>query len=428
MSWGIEMPDQFIAYVTHRFPSLRTTFIRREVEALRALGLPFEVVSLRPADRDELVEDGEAARHLATTRYLPGATFGPSSILATARCLLRNPLKSLANWRLGFADAGRPTLEFRLRLWVQVWRGAALAAYLRRLGHCVHVHAQFADGAATTAMAAARLLGVGFSFMSHTSFDSPALLQKIRAARFIACISEYDRQRLVRIGGPEVGQKTHIVRCGIPVHDWPYRPKAAGGSPVQVLSVAALTEKKGHDILVKACALLKARGRRCRCRIVGGGPLAASLRRLVGDLGLSGEVELPGPLPQDRVREELYAADVFALACKQLPNGDVDGIPVSLMEAMATGVPVVSTTTAGVPELIEDGVSGHLARPEDPIAFADALERSLVQLERGNTPCSAARRTIEEHFSLESEAKSLAGLLLKASSAQVSDKAERQPR
>lgn len=398
----------FIAYAVQQFPALRTTFIRREVEALRALGLPIEVVSMRPANRLELENEEEARRHLDTTHYLPSRPFDGRSGLDNLAAAVHCPRETVRNLGLLCQDPGAPGVARRLRVALQVWRGAVTAAQLKQIGRCRHIHAHFADGAATTALCAARLLGVPFSFTSHTSFDSPALRTKLREAAFVASISEYDRGRLIAAGGPKIADKIHVIHCGIPLEDWPLRPYRPPGSPLRILSVGALIEKKGHDDLVRACALLRQRGVVFHCKIIGGGPLKAQLQASIRDLGLDDTVCLAGPMPQEAVREELYAADLFVLACKQASNGDTDGVPVSLMEAMAAGVPVVSCRIAGVPELLDDGRCGWLAEPGSASSLADQI-CSAIGAERESISV-AARRRIEDRFDQAKEANRLAQL------------------
>jgi glycosyltransferase involved in cell wall biosynthesis len=402
----------FVGYVVQRFPAIRTTFIRREIEALRAQGVPLKVVSIRRPDVGQISSDAEAMRHLQTTSSLPANPLAWKALSANVGAALQHSATLRQNLcELATADAGRSGWKSRLRLWLQVWRGALLAAHLRHRGRCVHVHAQFADGAATTALACARLLGVPFSFSSHTSYDSPALDVKLAEADFVASISHYDRRRLIELGPPDCGPRIHVIRCGLVPEHWDLQLRASPGVPARILSVGALIEKKGHDVLLRACRILKQRGRAFRLTIIGDGPLRGLLGRMVGLLDLRDRVTLLGSQPQESVRKHLAAADVFALACRQTGDGDSDGVPVSLMEAMACGVPVVSCPVAGVPELVRDRQNGLLVESENPWALAGAMEHALDDLPSRAARIVAARTTIETEFNQDRAGRLLAELL-----------------
>jgi glycosyltransferase involved in cell wall biosynthesis len=280
------------------------------------------------------------------------------------------------------------------------------------MGQCRHCHAQFAEGAATTAMVASKLLGVGFSFASHTSVNPALLRQKLEHASFVASISEYDRQQLALSGDSGVLEKIHVIHCGIPVEDWPAEPPRPVGAPLRILTVGALNEKKGHDNLIRACALLKRQGIPFECRIVGSGDQEQALAGLIAQLGLDSHVRLLGPLPQATVRKELSRADVFVLAAKTTAEGDTDGIPVSLMEAMAASVPVVSTSVAGIPELVVHGETGLLGPEQDETRLAENIVLAAQDGPKRIARIARARKKIELEFNQAKESQKLATLLL----------------
>jgi glycosyltransferase involved in cell wall biosynthesis len=409
---GRAPPAPVLGYVVQQFPSLRTTFVRREVEALRRAGLPLRVVSLRSPDAAEIRTEAEALPHVEATTYLPYGPLSPRAFFDNAAALRRRPRAWLRNWfDLALGAPGARGAARRLRMLLQVWRGATVARLLRDLGRCAHVHAQFADGAASTGLAAARLLGATFSWTSHTSFDSPALLPKLRDASFVASISRYDARRLARFAGRSHTPDIRVIHCGLDPTAWPFRAPPPVASPPRVLSVGALIEKKGHDVLVRACARLAHEGFPVRCDVVGAGPLAPSLEALVRSEGAGEVVRLLGPKPQAEVRALLAQADVFALACRRAGNGDLDGLPVSLIEAMAVGVPVVTTDFSGIPDLVRDRVTGLLAAPGDDVAFARALRAALDGSVDRARMAAEARRWVEQEFDVRRECGRLAALL-----------------
>ncbi|MBN1878410.1 MAG: glycosyltransferase [Anaerolineae bacterium] len=405
----------FVAYIIHQHPSLRTTFIRREIDALRAMGLRVEVFSLRPCDVASLKGDAEALDHMEHTHYLPAHPLATAYVWATLRESFRSPRKVLRNLSLAL-EPGAGSVS-RWQHGFHVWRATWLAQRLRTMGNCRHLHAHFSGSSTTTALAAARLLGVGFSFTSHTSMD-PTPLVRLKEAQFVASISEYDRQRLLEAvpaeEREEIHQKIHIIHCGIPLAQWPFTPRnwnrISNTAIPTILSVGAVEEKKGHDILLQACRLLRDQGVRFRCRIVGG-YAGMDLRPLVKELDLQDTVTLLGALPQEAVKEELLNCDIFTLACRRTSTGNSDGIPVALMEPMAIGRPVVSTRIAGVPELVIDGQTGFLAEPGDPVSLAEKLRSVMQDSTRLDEILRRARQHIEKYFDADQEVVKLVSYL-----------------
>jgi glycosyltransferase involved in cell wall biosynthesis len=171
--------------------------------------------------------------------------------------------------------------------------------------------------------------------------------------------------------------KIRVIRCGVPIERFPFQSRAgrASGEGLRIVSVGRLVDYKGFDVLIRACAILRREGMRLRCVIVGEGPERERIERLAADPDLDGAVQLQGARPQHEVIDLLSKADLFALACLPGRDGLQDGIPIVLMEAMALGVPVVSTRLSGIPELVKDGSTGLLVPPNDPVGLAAAIKR-----------------------------------------------------
>ena len=397
---------QAVAYVAYTFPVLTQTFTVREVAALRRRGVEIEVFSVRRDDSARL--DPEAQREGERTTYL----CGPASLAglsALAGWMLRRPLRFLGTLFTclggGYTDN---VLACRLRAPLQFALGAELASRLRRREQPVgRVHAQFVDAGSTVAFTAARLTDTPFSFTNHTAYNPFLLPAKGRVADAIVSISAFDRERIVAACGPAVRDKIKVHRVGITLSDWSdLRREPVDGS---VLIVGGLREKKGHAVLLRATALLRDRGRAVQVRVAGGGALEAPLRQLAKELGV--DVAFLGAVGPSRVAEELTHAALFCLPCVVAADGDLDGIPVALMEAMAAGVPVVSTRLSGVPELIEDGVSGRLAEPGDPESLADALAEILDDTSRAAQLAEGGRLRVAALHDLEQTSAGLAALL-----------------
>jgi glycosyltransferase involved in cell wall biosynthesis len=402
------LPRGPVAYVNQFFPLLTETFVYREVLALQRLGVEVVPFALRRPPPGRLSEE---SRHLAAgCRY--GIPFDwPWLVAGHAGFLARRPLRYLGTLAFVLTRRGE-SLRNRALTAVHFLLAVAMARDMRRRG-VVHVHAHFAINAATIALVASRLLDIPFSFTAHNLlFTQPLLLrEKIRAARFVAAISDYTRRYVVSLlPDEEVSARVHVVRCGLETGSFePARRSPDGGAPL-VLFVAQLAERKGVAFLVEACRLLHERGLSFRCRILGDGPQREAALARIRAHGLEQRVELGGPVFQEHLREHLAAADVFALPCVVAADGDVDGIPVALMEAMAMEVAVVSTTVSGIPELVADGVDGLLVAPRDARALAAALERLLLDPDLRARLGAAGRRKVRERFDVDRSAAQLAAL------------------
>ncbi len=183
------------------------------------------------------------------------------------------------------------------------------------------------------------------------------------------------------------------------------------------MAIGRLTEKKGHDTLIRACAVLRERGCDLRCRIVGGGELDGALRSLIHELRLDATVELLGPHDHTETLRLLGSARISALACRIASDGDRDGIPVSLMESMAMAIPTVSTAVSGIPELIDDGETGLLVASDDPGALADAVERLLTDEALATRLARSGRAKVEREFDADTNAATVGRLLVAAAPA-----------
>ena len=394
-----------VAYVAYAFPVLTQTFTITEVAALRRQGLDLSVFAVRRDADARLGGDtgGEASR----ATYLSPAR----SLVSSAAWLLRRPLRFVATLVRCLGGRYRDrALACRLRAPLHFALGTELASLLAARGGFTRIHAQFLDAGSTVAFVASRLLDTPFSVTNHTAYNPFLLRAKARDAAMLLSVSEYDRAALIRECGERIARKTRVARVGIDLLVW-----CGGGirarRPEQgrVLAVGALRAKKGHDVLIEAAALLAREGREVRLRIVGAGPEEPRLRALAESRRV--DVAFLGAASPGTVGEELSRAAVFALACRVAANGDLDGIPVALMEAMAAGVPVVSTRLSGIPELIEDGRSGLLAEPGDAASLAVALRRLLDEPELGRRLAEEGGSRVVKLHDIERTSARLAELL-----------------
>lgn len=308
----------------------------------------------------------------------------------------------------------RPHPNARSRFRSLLHFGEAVLAYdiARRLSP-EHIHAHFLDRASTLALVISRFLDIGYSVTAHANdiYVSPVLLsEKLKNAEFVVTVSEFNKAYLVDRVPDMDASRVAVLHPWVDVNE--FIPTSYGKSKgfLQIASVGRLVEKKGHSDLIRACAILRDHGVKFTCTIVGSGPLEEHLRRLVAEEDLDSQVLLAGSMPQPEVREVLNAADVFVLACTIAADGDRDGIPVSLAEAMAMKVPVISTDLVGIGELVKEG-TGWLVPDRDPVSLAGALEQvarmdSAALREIGDT----GRRVVQQHFDVASGVERLADM------------------
>jgi glycosyltransferase involved in cell wall biosynthesis len=391
-----------VVYYVSLFPCWSETFIAREIASLLGQGLDVRIVSLKPPS--EALVQSDARRLLDRVVYPPRGVRG---LLRGLGPLLGHPLRSLGELARMARGLWRHPLAL-LKSVVAWWRTLATLRDVCAL-RPDHLHAHWATYPSTAAMFASERLGLGFSFTSHAHdiyVEDHLIGPKLARAAFGVTISEYNRDALAARYGAAAVERLRVIHCGVPTAEYAFAPE--GREPGLVLAVGRLDPIKGFAHLVEACAELARGGLRFRCLIVGEGPLRPSLQARIAELGLDGVVELPGAQPQERIRELLHKASVFVLPSVITPSGDRDGIPVALMEAMACGLPVVSTRVSGIPELVEHERGGLLAPPGDAVALARCIER---QLDTQGTDKQArvlhARRQVEQGFDIAQEAARL---------------------
>lgn len=397
-----------LLYIVSLFPCWSETFIVREIAALIAAGADVRILSLK-APSEELVHP-EAERLLPRVRH-PLAT-GPAA-LRRAAALFAHPraLSSLA-LALGRALARHP-IELAKSL-EAVARAVEQLDWVREFDPDV-IHAHWASYPSTAALALGRLLGkpFGFTCHAHDIFVHDHLLrEKIESAAVPVTISRYNVEWLAGQVTGQARDRLNVIHCGVDLPSLSFHDD--GREEDLIVTVGRLDPIKGFEVLIDALAELKRQGRRFRCRVIGEGPLRDDLQARIDRQGLSELVQLIGARPQAEVRAALHAASIFALPSLIAPNGDRDGIPVSLMEAMAAGAPVVSTRVSGIPELIDNEREGLLVSPRDSRALADAIARLLDDAPLRRRLAVAARAKIEREFDAAREANKLLELFAHA--------------
>jgi glycosyltransferase involved in cell wall biosynthesis len=401
-------PLRRVVYVISLFPCWSETFIVREIDALIAAGVDVRILSLKPVS--ETLVQRDAAALMGRVRHpLPGS----AALAALARTALRHPRVLARIFADVIADGWRQP-QVMLKSLTALLRGMAHVDWLREFDPDF-IHAHWATYPSTVAWALGRVLDKPFGFTCHAHdifVERQLLARKLSEAALPVTISRYNAGWLHDHVAPDAAQRLQVVHCGVDIDD--SLAPASEPAPDTILAVGRLVETKGFDTLIDALALLRDRGVEFRCRIVGGGPLDAALRGQAHERGIADRVEFAGVQPQEAVRAWMRESTVFALPSRVAADGDRDGIPVALMEAMTSDCAVASTRVSGIPELVEHDVHGLLVEPDDATALADALQRLLrdAMLRRRLTACARAR--IEQAFDVRKEATRLRGLMQNA--------------
>jgi glycosyltransferase involved in cell wall biosynthesis len=402
------MKSQSVAYLVKRFPRLSETFVLNEIVEVRRQGIDVRLYAL--LDPQEKIVHPTADELVAEVGYLN---------------LAGHPWRS--RWRLFLGAASQaaacPSGVARL-LWtlLSVHRsmpsvrhaveGLWLARELRKRG-VTHLHAHFAHGPAAVAYLASLAGGPPFSFTAHAKDLYTTLPRNIRirarAARFVLTCTNANGRYLRELLEHDRSVAIHVVHHGTDLER--FRPTRRWPEPGLIVSIGRLVPKKGFTVLVDALSQAADAGLDFRCEIYGGGPMRAELESRVHRLGLEDRLSFHGARPMDDIVAAYARAMVFVLAPAVQNDGDRDGIPNVLVEAMAAGVPVVSTRVSGIPELIDDGENGLLVEPSDPHALAAAVRRVLEDPGLAARLASAGRRKVETEFDMVANSRRVAELL-----------------
>lgn len=400
-----------IAYITAQTPwGPGEAFILPEVLELRRQGHHVVVFPLRP---EEMLARGSEAEEVAR-QSVSIPLFSLGVFLRALGIALRCPLLILRLFRVILRYSG--SLRKALKNLVVLPKGLVLGEEIKR-GEFEHIHAHWASTPSTAAYIASRVSDIPFSFTAHRWDISEANLlpEKVRAAVFVRVINEGGAKKIGAQVPPAFAEKIRIVHVGVRLPPSSFlNTRIQQEHPLKIAAIGNLIPVKGHATLIDSCALLREHGTTFQCRIFGDGPLGADLRKRVEKHGLVGLVELCGAISHDEVLAlyERGDVDIYVHPSIETPRGEKEGIPVALMEAMAAGVPVISTTTGGIPELVVDG-TGILVPPEDPVALADAIERLAKDPELRHRLGIAGRKRVEKAFSVEAVCRQLAGEMAK---------------
>lgn len=391
-----------IGYVCKRYPRFSETFIVNEILAHEAAGTEIEIFALRPVQETHFQD--QIARVRAPVTRIQDKVRTPD---AFHRLLLRTVEV--------FPDAVE-TLLSEAAASANLAQGMELALACHEK-EVAHLHAHFGTVATTVARLAARIAGITYSFTAHAKdiyhdYDTPvALGQKMRDAAAVITVSDYNLDHLSATFGMDARNAVRIYNgLDLTRFDW-HEPATKA---TEILAVGRLVEKKGFHILIEALLLMQEAGHPVRCRIVGQGEEGENLRHQIAAAGLEGRVTLEGPLPQSQVIELMRRAAVLACPCIVGHDGNRDGLPTVLLEAMALGTPCISTDVTGIPELVRDGDTGLCVAEGDPKALADGLTAILSDAELRDRLSRAGRALIEAEFDVGRSAAALRTLFAQA--------------
>lgn len=385
-----------VGYVLKRYPRFSETFVVNEILAHEAAGQPVEIFALREVAETHFQDI--IGRVRAPVTRVPERFSGPDafwSLMSEAQERLPHAWNALR--QMGSMD-GRDVAQAIV---------VALAVKKREI---THLHAHFGTVATSVARLAAALAGISYSFTAHAKdiyFDYAEpqhLVLKLRDAAEVVTVSDYN---VAHLSGrfPASAAKLRRIYNGLDLQRFAYAPPRPDAQ--HILAVGRLVEKKGFHILIESIRLLHRAGRNVTCRIVGQGEEQENLAFQIADAGLEASVRLIGPLSQEDVVREMRSVAVLACPCVVGADGNRDGLPTVLLEAMALGLPCIATGVTGIPELVRDGETGLLVPEGDPEALAEALLSLLDSDQMRRDVSQAGRRLMESNFDIAKSAAEL---------------------
>lgn len=395
-----------IVYLLSQFPETHETFILREIKALKEQGVCLKILSLKPC-RDTVIHP-DAEKLMAETVY------GRISIFWSLSYILRHPLKvwSVFGYLLGaYLESPRELIKGLYVLaeclyFVKALKGSKIK----------HIHSHCATMPTTAAVILSRLTGVTFSFTAHAwdiFVNSNGLAEKIKQAKFAVTCTDYNRRYLAGLNGNGRSlhkQKIYLNYHGLDLNEFGFSREQ--GRPLKLLTVGRLVETKGFSYLIKACEMLRKKGIEFSCDIVGQGPLKDFLQLQVTCYNLENRVKFLGVQSQEEIKRLYAQASLFVLPCVVAENGDRDGIPNVLLEAMAMGLPVIATDVSGIPEAVQDRETGLLVSPKDSFALTDAIIELYSNGDLKAKITENARGLVERQFDVQKNIRELMGIYM----------------
>lgn len=398
-----------VVYFLSVFPSLTETFIFREIRALRKAGFRCRIAQLRP------LGGTPGAGGFEDLTVVRGIWKSPDLLLGTAYAVFTRPKMVLRC--IGFLFRHTITdLRSFAKSWYVLLATMGIAYRLRR-EEMQHVRSHYLHTEALAAMFLSMLQRVPYSTTCHTvkvHFPIAMVMEIAKKAEFVVADTEQVRKFIISLGVSP--NRVVVIRNGIDISGFAPRTAIPKVEVPTILAVGRLDEKKGLHVLIDACAVLKEERVKFRCLIVGDGEQREFLRAQVNQLKLTSEVEFLGNVPMDQLRSIYHRASLFVMSSIVASDGETDGLPTVLIEAMASGIPVVGTRTAAIPEIVQEGVTGLLAEPRCARDLARAIQKSLQDTELMSKFALRGRELVERDYDLDRNVSALASVIGQTSS------------
>lgn len=426
------MKNGQIAYILKNFPKLSETFIASEIYRLEKLGVDLNLFVLKKPS--ESIKHKSIEKIQANPNYLPETTSLTETTLRSwlklhfkdfSKSFFTMAKKSPIGFVKAFYQAASQSIRARSSFFAikktplkEFLQACVIAEQISEKPEIKHIHAHFAHGATTVAWFVSMMTGRKFSFTGHAkdiyleSLNPAGLLKrKMDAAEFVVTCTKSNLKHLEAISTTKIHCLYHGLSTDFTDLLETENENSAKAEKLRILAVGRLVMKKGLDVFVEACAILQSRNIEFEAVIVGEkGDASDLVKQKIAENNLGEKIKLPGSMPQSGVFQELRKAAVFCLPCRILENGDRDGIPNVMMEAMSCGLPVVTTNISGIPEIIKNGENGIMVNPEDAVALADAMQKIHEDKIFAKRLSAAAIETVKEKFDGDVTALFLANL------------------
>ncbi|MFW6279601.1 MAG: glycosyltransferase family 4 protein [Planctomycetota bacterium] len=370
-----------IACVVNEWPSATETFIRNELRGLQRCGAQIKIFALQRGPGTD-------------PRQFP--VYYRDEI--PARSSLLRPGRMIASACIG----GRMTWTSPIQL-IQATRNIPAAAHFARICEregVQHIHGHFAHTTTDIAIMMARATGLPVSFSAH-AWDvyctGQILWKRLNAAEACITCTNAARKHILAGARPSDRKKVHLIYHGTDLPRFPFIPSSSISLTPSILAVGRLVRKKGFHVLIRACHRLKT-NLQFQCNIVGSGPQKEALRTLIADLGLENEVQLVGEIPHEDIPRHYRRADLLVMPSIIVEDGDRDGLPNVVVEAMASGLPVVGSRLSGIPEAVSHERTGLLCKPDNPAVLSQTIHRMIHDKELRQSCVHEARKKVETDF------------------------------